>query len=97
MSLKRNSLHSQSDKIYVNGLSLSHFRNYGRVQSPMCDMSTLNEYCLARRHHFIDIEITKCVFLIGSHVKILSSISITSTRTATEVFIIYCHKSGVLR
>ena len=61
---------------------IRHVRSYNHVQSPMHGMWTLTECCLARRHRSIDIGITMCVFLLASHVTILSPVSNSSVRTA---------------
>ena len=47
-------------------------------------MSTFTECYLARSYPVIDIGITKCVFLLASHVIFLSRVSNSSSRTANK-------------
>ena len=63
-----------------------HFRNYGRVHSPIRGTSTFTECYLAGHHRFIDVRNPKYVFLIVSHVTMLSCVSNSSARTANKTF-----------
>ena len=64
----------------------------------MRGMSMFTECCLARRHRVIDVGITKCVFLLASHMTILSRVSKRSVRMRslfTTVIASFCAKRPV--
>ena len=68
------------------GWQIRYFRSYGHVHSSIRGRSMFTECSLARHHHFIDVEITKCVFLLATHIKFFSRASKSSARMANKAF-----------